>query len=108
MIKFLLSVFVCVHLLGCLWILLAQMNDYGPSSWIAIADLQDESEFTIYLASIYWAFQTMLTVGYGDINAFSNEEMALCIAWMVLGGFFYTFTIGNLSSFMSNLDTRET
>ena len=33
--------------------------------------------------------------------------MGLCILWMVLGGFFYTFTIGNLSSYLSNLDTKE-
>jgi len=33
--------------------------------------------------------------------------MALAILWMMVGGFFYTFTIGNLSSVLSNLDTRE-
>jgi len=33
--------------------------------------------------------------------------MVLAITWMMIGGFFYTFTIGNLSSVLSNLDTRE-
>ena len=33
--------------------------------------------------------------------------MVFAICWMIIGSFFYTFTIGNLSSVLSNIDTRE-
>jgi hypothetical protein len=63
---------------------------------------------TIYLTAIYWAFTTLLTVGYGDIHAYSTGELALSLIWMMIGSLFYTFAIGNLSNMVSNLDTRET
>jgi hypothetical protein len=59
----------------------------------------------------------LLTVGYGDFNAYSNSkdncfknvgEMILAIIWMILGAGFYSFTISNLSSVLSNMDTRKT
>ena len=35
------------------------------------------------------------------------EEMIMACSWVILGGFFFTFTIGKLSSVLSNLNTRE-
>jgi voltage-gated potassium channel Kch len=68
--------------------------------------LVDSSNSEVYLAAIYWAIQTLLTVGYGDIPAVTTEEMVVAVCWMILGGFFYTFTIGNLTSVLSNQNTR--
>ena len=55
-----------------MWILIANLNDYSPDTWVARIGLQDSSDGEIYLAAIYWAFQTLLTVGYGDIPAYTN------------------------------------
>ena len=99
---FFFTVLLCVHLIGCLWILVANLNDYSPSTWVYRVGLIDASNAEIYTAAIYWAIQTLLTVGYGDIPAQTNEEMMVAVGWMVLGGFFYTFTIGNLTSVLSN------
>ena len=49
----------------------------------------------------------MLTVGYGDIPAKTTEELLLAVSWMIVGGFFYTFTIGNLTSVLSNQNSRQ-
>jgi len=107
MTTFFITVMTCVHLVGCMWVLNASYQDYGPETWVSQDDLHTYDNYSIYIGAIYWAFTTLLTVGYGDISAATNEEMGIAIAWMVIGGFFYTFTIGNLSSVLSNLDTRE-
>jgi hypothetical protein len=46
-------------------------------------------------------------VGYGDVPAVTQEEQLVAVCWMILGGFFYTFTIGNLTSVLSNQNTRQ-
>lgn len=46
-------------------------------------------------------------MGYGDIPAETDEEMVLAVCWMILGGFFYTFTLGNLTSVLSNSNSRQ-
>lgn len=59
------------------------------------------------MASFYWAFQTITTVGYGDINAETPGERVLAIIWMIVGVGFYSFTIGNLSSILADMDRRS-
>jgi hyperpolarization activated cyclic nucleotide-gated potassium channel 1 len=63
---------------------------------------------TQYLHSIYWAFATLTTVGYGDITAYTELEMIFAILWMLFGAGFYSYTIGSLSSFLASIDYRET
>ncbi|CDW72811.1 cation channel family protein [Stylonychia lemnae] len=104
---FFISVFLCVHLVGCLWILAANLSETQSDTWIYRKGLQDADDYSVYLASIYWAFQTLLTVGYGDVSAQTNEEMIIAVIWMIVGSFFYTFTIGNLTSVISNQNTRQ-
>jgi voltage-gated potassium channel Kch len=81
---------------------MASLNDFGPDTWVARLNLQDSKNIEIYSAAISWSIQTLLTVGYGDIPAKTTEELFLAVSWMIVGGFFYTFTIGNLTSVLSN------
>ena len=69
-------------------------------------DLHDKPPSHQYLTSMYWAFQTLTTVGFGDISAFTTTEHVLALMWMIFGVGFYSFTIGNLSSIMASIDIK--
>jgi hypothetical protein len=107
LLAFFLGVIVSAHIAACIWILIAEVQDFSPDTWVSRAGLQDEDNFTIYLASLYWTFYSLLTIGYGNIVAVSIAEMLFATFWMILGGFFFSFTISNLASILSNMDTRE-
>jgi len=66
---FILSVLTCVHIVGCFWYYFAKIEELNPSTWVFRKDFQDKDIGSTYLFSIYWAIQTLLTVGYGDIPA---------------------------------------
>ena len=85
----------------------ARFSDFGPDTWVARESLVDADAWTQYLASYYWASQTLTTVGYGDISAETATERILAILWMIVGVGFYSFTIGNLSSFLADSDRRS-
>ena len=76
-------------------------------NWVIHNNLQDEHLFRLYLFSLYWAFATIFTVGFGDIHARNNIEYIISILWMLLGVGFFSFTIGTLSSILLNMDTKE-
>jgi hypothetical protein len=52
----------------------------------------------MYTRCLYWAFQTLTTVGYGDFGCKTNWEMIITIFWMGFGVIFYSLTVGTLTS----------
>lgn len=70
MISVAITMFFLVHLMGCLFFLIARLDDFSPQSWVVRFDKLEESAGTQYLFSVGWALQTLTTVGYGDINAY--------------------------------------
>ena len=89
------------HFVACLWYWLAEFlqptdgqedNDY----WVVRQELEDDTDGMKYVVAIYWAFQTLTTVGYGDISATRDYERLIALIWIILGCGFYSYTIGNL------------
>jgi len=60
-----------------------------------------------YLAALYWAMTTMTTVGYGDITPKSDWERVFAMVGMAVGGSFYGYVIGTISSIVSNRDLNR-
>ena len=107
LVKFLMSVMLCVHIVGCLWFFTARIVDFDVTCWVVRMNALDSSNMHQYLLSIYWAITTAATVGYGDIVPFSQVEVMFAMAWMITGVGFYSYTVGSLSSFLTSVDTRD-
>jgi hypothetical protein len=90
-----------------MWYFIAKLEGLGPDSWVVRGDYINDSNLTLYISSIYWAFSTMSTVGYGDISAGTILERMLASGWMMFGVCFFSFTIGSLSTIMARLDSKE-
>eukprot|EP00854_Cymbomonas_tetramitiformis_P006815 gene6815-8142_t len=54
-----------------------------------------------YLASMYWTFTTLTTVGYGDITCGTNMERIFAIIGMITGGFVFSAIIASMVSTLS-------
>jgi hypothetical protein len=107
MISVTVTVFFLVHLVGCFWFLSAKLDDFNPDTWVVRLGYIDHDPTLQYLASVYWALQTLTTVGFGDINAKTIPEKVIAILWMIFGVGFYSFTIGNLSQIIASIDTQS-
>lgn len=92
------TVIVCVHVSACFWYLTAKLYEFDEDTWVTRYGYQDKEIFLKYLVSLYWAFATILTVGYGDISAHTTLERCFSILWMMIGVAFYTLTIGVITS----------
>ena len=67
----------------------------------------DSSANDIYLASLYWVITTVTTVGYGDILPANDTERVFCILVMSGGVFFYSYTIGSITSLIFDFEKQK-
>ena len=106
LITVLISVLFIVHFVACLWYALAELNNFEADTWVVRLDLMYTSTEHKYATSMYWAFQTLTTVGYGDVRAVRNDERIVAIIWMVFGVGFYAYIIGYIQTILNEIDVR--
>jgi hypothetical protein len=100
-------VIILSHFAACLWYYIARLNDFDYETWVFRYEMINDTKARLYLVSLYWAFTTLTTVGYGDITAFSSDEITFSLIWMLFGVGIYSFIIGSLTSVLSNYDARQ-
>jgi hypothetical protein len=89
---------VIVHIIGCLWGAASQMNVATSDNWITAAGLQNEEPAIKYLASLYWAIVTSLTVGYGDILPTNTWEKIFAILVLMIGVAIFSYILSSLAN----------
>jgi hypothetical protein len=61
----------------------------------------------LYLTAFYFTVTTLVTVGYGDISAYSFEEKIFTIFLMLLGVVSFSFATGTIASIITSYDSQE-
>jgi hypothetical protein len=85
---------------------MAKISD-ERENWIVKYKINDCSIGSQYLASFYWTITTLTTVGYGDIVPANSIERFYCIFVMLGGVFFYSYTIGTITSVIGQIEKRK-
>lgn len=133
LIKMLVQLLFIGHLLACVWhwlftfaeqelnwVTYAGLFDFKNATGSDDADIDAPGKYELgedyayvdwqlqYANSIYWAFTTMTTVGYGDINPANNGERIMAMFTMLLGASVFGYVIGNVTVMMENMDMQAT
>lgn len=105
--KSVLVAFFLVHIIACFWFMQAKFNDFDMTTWVYRMNVVDMPFFMQYVYSVYWAMQTLSTVGYGEFGAHNPTEYMICLVWMMFGVSFYSFLVGSITSILA-AEARDT
>jgi hypothetical protein len=112
-------VVLATHIIACFWLFIGKettdLDCLDPPDflslehcpWVYRQFYSDQSAQSLYVASIYWATQSLSTVGYGDIQARTLEEQVFAIFVMVGGVSWYAYIIGSISNTMAKIQRKR-
>lgn len=96
---------LAVHLFACFFYLCAKLYDFESNTWVNQVGLLDADAIASWQYSLYWAFQTQTTVGYGDFGAYNGWEITVTMVWMLVGAFLYQVVFASLTSIVTEDST---
>jgi len=97
--------FLTCHLIACIWILFAEIGEEGYKNWIENYELENRSEFQLYVISYYFVITTFSTVGYGDFSPQTSYERIFVIFLEIAGIIFFSFAIGSLTTIIGKFNS---
>eukprot|EP01052_Picozoa_sp_SAG31_P028381 SAG31_NODE_2734_length_5172_cov_2.068007_5_plen_386_part_00 len=116
-IKIMLIVIFVGHWLCCVWYFAGTFDDMTfvaadgtvMHGWVRgqFGGNATSDYFPQYLAAIYWSFQTMTTVGYGDYPASTQPEMFAACAAMLIGAGIFGMIVGKLTDLVRKQNPGE-
>ena len=98
---------VIFHIVACIWFSLTIFESDNTQNWKQRMGYMDKSTGELYLISLYWTVQTVITVGYGDEPAVTAGEKTVAILWMFVGVFVYSLLISSISSIYHEWDINK-
>jgi hypothetical protein len=104
LIAFFFSFFIMVHLVSCIWVMMANFHTDHSETWMGTGDYYRLSAYEQYLTSFYFTITTITTVGYGDITIGTWSEKIFCTIMMVTGVITFSFASGSLASIIHSID----
>ncbi|OMJ81416.1 hypothetical protein SteCoe_18155 [Stentor coeruleus] len=102
--------FFITHWIACLWYYVSLMeSEYYAYTWLSVAYFETGSTAEVYVTSLYWAFTTMATVGYGDIVPITKNEMIFALVALLVSCGMFAYTVGSIGVLVSKYtqDERE-
>jgi potassium channel len=114
-----LQIFLTGHVLCCFWFFITTSICTGrqnPSddslpflirTWAVEFGYEHKSVFDQYVGSLYWTFETLFTIGYGDIHATNQGERVFSILVMLMGSVLFGAVLAKIKDVLDSTNIQK-
>ncbi|XXQ38853.1 Cyclic nucleotide-binding domain-containing protein [Plasmodiophora brassicae] len=97
------------HLSACIWYRVGYEAD-PDQSWLDRSfngEILSQPQTYQYLVSLYWAWQTLCTLGYGDVSGHSTGELVVAVVAFTTGAIIISYVTATVSSILETADKHS-
>ena len=96
------------HVSCCVFHMIA-LEEYNkdPSNWLFFDTNPTKSTLARYTSSLYWAFATMITVGYGDIVPSSSSERIYTVFIMAVACGVFGYAVNTIGQIFNEMNEQR-
>jgi hypothetical protein len=76
-------------------------------SWIYANGFEGQATHSKYIFALYWIFEVITTVGYGDYTGATSNEYIFSIILEFIGLTFFSFLMGSITSIFNTSDNFD-
>ncbi|OMJ95197.1 hypothetical protein SteCoe_1398 [Stentor coeruleus] len=107
--KLLLYLFLIAHFFACTMFSISSL-EMSPDSFINLIVNKSDKPIVdsgeLYVSSLYWAFVTMASIGYGDFSPRSTNEKMFGVFTMLFSSVVFGVIIGNIGTLMEKYNMK--
>lgn len=107
LIKLIIWIFLLAHLFACCMHELVASEDESIKMINLSSEYNSNNFYLDYLNFLYWAFATMLTIGYGDVTASTEKEKIFNIVTMLFTCCLFMTIMNQIGEIINDLKKRK-
>lgn len=72
-------------------------------NWMKFYEIADDTWEVRYIASLYFSFITMVTVGYGDVVPQTSVERVYTIVFVLISAIIFAYVVNTIGALFSDI-----